>query len=1102
MKLRDVRLALWAGLCWGISLTPLGAQVFVWTGVGNGWYEQLTPPNDGTAVLQFGPALRTDVVLTGSLDVDAIVFGDDENYTVNAPSPFTLTLRSGLSSVGADLNRLSFGANLDLSLVGTPVLNSSSKAIIISGRLTGSPTQVTLTGASNGAFIFNNPGAGNTYTGPTIVGSALGTPTVAFWNSSPFGSGNVSFYGGGTLVAHNTVTLANNLTVNTNVAGGTLFFRSWDNPLTLSGAITLANNATFAIQPVGQNVVSADNSGSYPLPGSFIRHPVVITGTIGESGGARVLTVNGQSTLILQPAAGTNTYTGGTVVNGSLIFGNNNAIPTGSQNVTVNATGYVGFGDVSSGNFATQLAHINLASAGAVGVDTLPGGPTVTYGDPINLNAFTNTSVRIGTATSAILTGSIIPEGPNYQFGNGGGTLYVSTNLGNVTDPTANPTGQASALTVGGNGLALRLLLQGTNTYAGGTTVTNGVLVFDSATAIPATGQLIAGGAAATIGSSYVGYTDIVTLGSAFTTRFNAASTWGIIGFDTHATNPTATISGVNLTGFNDGVFLGTSTSAILTGTLTPSTVANPTYVPAAPDLNYAPNTLRFTATHSGVLTVNSNLTGSTAVVLGSPTNLHVYSSGTVILGGTNSYSGGTLINPTPGGLTVAVASNGALGTGPVSVGPGNGGSRAGLQATVAGLDLANAISFLAVPVGTAAQALHFTGTNPFTLSGQISGAGNLELINPSPLTVTLAGDNIGFSGMLDVFNGTLNLAHNRATGTGTLAFNSPAATVAFTGPATAPVVHGISGDAGSLVVPNGTVLAFDLGNSLIHDFAGVISGAGGAATTAALIVDSTNPAGDNSLYLSGANTYSGGTTITNYGILALGHDQAAGSGAVTLNAPNGGLVLNTGVTFTNDLIFTAGTLAGFGTFDPSNLPVITIGTNQRVLPGYPADLPRTTGILTFAFNTAFANGGVYEWNLQEPDSSEGFSQLLINGNLDLTSLSLSGFTIKISTYDGNGDLGLANLVAGTSYTMPILQTSGTIAGFDPARFTFDTTDFQNGAYPLTNFSLSTDLGSQILYLTFTPVPEPSTWALLLSGSAALAVAARRRARRGGGPRA
>jgi autotransporter-associated beta strand protein len=62
-----------------------------------------------------------------------------------------------------------------------------------------------------------------------------------------------------------------------------------------------------------------------------------------------------------------------------------------------------------------------------------------------------------------------------------------------------------------------------------------------------------------------------------------------------------------------------------------------------------------------------------------------------------------------------------------------------------------------------------------------------------------------------------------------------------------------------------------------------------------ALTINTTNPEG-NASYLDKANTYSGGTVLTNYAMLGIGNVGALGSGGVTLyqNNPNSRLNLNT----------------------------------------------------------------------------------------------------------------------------------------------------------------------------------------------------------------
>ncbi len=1088
-----------------LALTARAQTNYFWSGIGTGWQGQVTPTNSSTDELYFLNNVLPTIPMSGITTADNLIFADNDDYVLSGTTTLTLTNGFNIFSTGSGgYNRVKFGSGITLDLTGSnSIWDSGYNSVIISGKVTGAnatPLQLNLTSDNNGSssFIFNNSSPANDYTGGTVINSVgtNGGGTVAFWNSTPFGatSGGVTITNGVYFAAHNTLTLANNFTV-TSTSSNPWAFRNWDAPLTLSGSITLASNAFFNSRYAFAALPASNNEGSYPIPGPLTRNPTIITGNVGEAAGGTMLTVSGPGITILNPTTGSNTYTGGTTVFGTLIFASSNALPAtgavqvGSTNTNF-ASGYAGSADGAAGHFATFLSKLSPTSSGAVGIDTLPGFSTVVLGDNINLTGFTTTAqdgIRLGTATSAFLTGTITPQGNNYHFGNGGGTLTVVSNLANITPP--------SKVVLDDNSIVpLKLFLQGSNTYTGGTFANAGFIIFDGAAAIPASGQLNPGGSSTSVGNSYIGYTDSTgTTPAAFLAKFNAGTTWGIIGFDTHPFNSTVTISSpINLTGFNDGVYLGTATSAKLTGSITPSTVTN--------SYNTA-NTLRFTAGNGGTLTVNSptSLSGAVKVEIGTPASLSsspAYSDGTVILDGNNIYSGGTTLHP-DNGITLGLTNNNALGTGTLTIGTSTGVvGVAGLQATTGGVVVPNAINFVNPNYTTNSSAsLAFTGSQSFELAGALTSGpitgqstpANLILYNSSPINVTLSGDNSGYFGSIQAFNGTLFLANNtgginNAAGRGPLSLESPSATVQFTGSATNEVLYGLKGAAGSLVLPSNSNLTVytDNANTLNggFEFGGVISGSG-----ATLTVDGTST-NTEILYLYGNNTYNGGTSITGNGALGLGTGNSAGTGAITINAPQGGLVINTGVTLTNPIILTAGGLGGLGTFAPSkfNFVVggpITIGANQKILPGIPGDNQKTPGTLTLQSNVIFANGGTYGWVLQDSTLSDGYSQLQITGNLDLTTISAASFTMQLYSVDAYGAPGYANLTLGQSYMLPFLHTTGTISGFSPTLFTFDVSKFAGGVIPTNQFSVSIDGTNQTLYLNFTAVPEPSTYALL-----------------------
>ena len=141
--------------------------------------------------------------------------------------------------------------------------------------------------------------------------------------------------------------------------------------------------------------------------------------------------------------------------------------------------------------------------------------------------------------------------------------------------------------------------------------------------------------------------------------------------------------------------------------------------------------------------------------------------------------------------------------------------------------------------------------------------------------------------------------------------------------------------------------------------------------------------------------------------------------------------------------------------------------------------------------------GGEYLLEINDATGTAGTNWDLwcINGALELDAGTTpnSRFTLVLESETGDA-LGLAaNFDDTADYQWLIAQSSAGISGFDPAEFTVDTTAFANNVGS-GQFGLAQE-GNQV-YLTFTPVPEPSTIALLGVGAVALLGWARRRRKR------
>jgi hypothetical protein len=197
------------------------------------------------------------------------------------------------------------------------------------------------------------------------------------------------------------------------------------------------------------------------------------------------------------------------------------------------------------------------------------------------------------------------------------------------------------------------------------------------------------------------------------------------------------------------------------------------------------------------------------------------------------------------------------------------------------------------------------------------------------------------------------------------------------------------------------------------------------------------------------------------------------GTGTVSLNT--GTLNVDTGITVSNALTFSAagGTLAGNGTFGSNP----TIGSNVTLSPG------NSIGTLNFSNGLTLAAGGTYDLEVQLANGSPGTGYDLLNisgGLLDITATSGSPFTLRLISLNGLGSLGnVSDFSSASPYSWTIATSSFGITGFAANKFVVTTANFTNS---LGGGSFSVSQSGNNLLLNFTPVPEPSTYALLLSG--------------------
>ena len=845
-----------------------------------------------------------------------------------------------------------------------------------------------LTKSGSGTLILSGT---NTYTGNTTItagvlqaGSSLAIPAGA-------GTGNVVLNGGA-------------------AAAGTLDLHGFD--LTINGLAgttgtvlgTVVNNLTSTNKDF--TVGSGDASSSFA--GQILDHS---TGT-----GTLNLIKAGSGTLTL---SSTSSYSGATTIkNGMVSLGIANALPT-----TTSLT----LGDGS--NNASGILQLNgvtqaLAGLGIAGTGT---------GNRIVNGSVTAVNLTLSVTASSSFSGSF--GGPGTNENNLG---LIKTGAGTLT-------------------------LSGSSTYTGSTTISNGTL---SVSNLAAGGNLGSAVTAVTLGDasnkgilSYGGTGDSFSRGftlgagggevdSTVSTKLLAISTGNITGsglFSIGGAGDTSIASNLTHTGGLSKLGLGTLTlsginsytgaTSILNGII--ALGVNTTGLNAATTLTLGDSAANtngvfklngFAQTLAGLAktgngTLNRVVGGSATLSnltlsIGSTTSVNVvlggsgsnennlaftkFGSGTLTFSATNTYTGGTILGDSTSGNNgiLAVSSDANLGaTGGVSI----------YWST---LELTSSFSFTrSLSFNHASTAIWVDAAQNFSTSGALTGSGTLNLTGPGTLTV--GGTSNSWSGGTNVQNGTLALSAANALPTNTLVTlgaGTNSGILKLSGFSQTLGGLQISGS-GSNKLVNGSVTAATLtiDNATPNTYDGVLGGAGTNENNFALTKSKAGM-----LTLTGANTYTGVTTIA-AGILALSGGAAiADTGALTLaDILGAGLQLNASETI--------GSLAGGGvTGGNVNLQsyVLTAGGNNTsttfagVISGISTGslVKIGTGTLTLSNSNTFIGGVTI---------NAGILQLASTGALNST-------TPNSITFGASAAATTKLQLNGTSVTIGALNTNAT----------------------------------------------------------------------------
>lgn len=292
-----------------------------------------------------------------------------------------------------------------------------------------------------------------------------------------------------------------------------------------------------------------------------------------------------------------------------------------------------------------------------------------------------------------------------------------------------------------------------------------------------------------------------------------------------------------------------------------------------------------------------------------------------------------------------------------------------------------------------------------------------------------------------------------------------------------AEINSGSSESSGQIDNTGSTDSTLTIGGAGDSNFSGYITDGGGDGRLAL------TKNGIGTLTLSGSNNdYTGGTTI-NQGTVVVAADGALGYGTVNVN---GVLRLNNNRQLYNDVqVNSGGIIAGNGFASSAS-----INAGGLIAPG-----GVSCPIGTLSFNDLTLNpGGGYVWNFKDTSSYDQVSVLYAT-TLAINATSAGGeFTIHVVSLDSGDNVGMATgFTQGQTYNFTIF-TANNITGFSTDKFLFDTSAFSTDAGPNAIFSISQS-GNNLI-LSFTPVPEPSTWALLGTGVLAIGVVGWRQRKR------
>jgi autotransporter-associated beta strand protein len=875
----------------------------------------------------------------------------------------------------------------------------------------------------------------------TDITGGAGTFSIATSDSTTANFGTASANYANSAVAID----AGGVTVNSIVYGSgqtsAITLGTAGNILTLAGAtptITVGNALASAAQTISSN----------------------LSGSAG-------LTKAGSGTLFL---SGTNDYSGGTnVTTGILSFRNTGSKSSGSGTHAFSSGTALGLGVAASGSFFTATDVTNAFNG------------TMT-GNLSNVSVATDTSIGIDTSSAA---------------------FTYSADIGAVT---------RGLVKLGSNNLTL----SGNNAYTGRT--------------------ILAGGSVVVTSFGNTGASS--PLGSNSTIEFRSGGNLTFSGDTVQSSDKTFDIAQADATFRADGTGIGAIT---LTAAISPTSATNKTLNLFGGNAN--DNTISGSISNGagGALSLAKNLAG-TWVLSGNNTYTGTtsVSAGRLIVGHANalgSTAGATTVSNNAtlglrGGITTAAEpltlTAGTAGTamlrnfsgtntwsGSITSNTATSSNVSRIGSDAGKLTLAGTVNITGV-----AHQLVLQGDGDIDITGQITGVGIVSSATSGTGVRKLANDASDYTGQTRVNGSTLaftSIANvgsssslgkpaNATDGTINLGFDTNDATLRYVG--TAPGGHTSdrvvrlnygnttttanytieANGTGPLVLSSGVTAA--AGSKTL-----TLSGTSSAANSIGVIANgasgaiSLNKSGAGTWVLTGANTYTGATNVSDGTLRVSGGGSINSTSSINVAAGarfanNSSVALALAPTLNGNGTGSRAVYGGTGTLNAA----LTLDNVGDVLS--PGNSP---GIMTFGVNQSWGSYS-YDWELNDWNTKvagTNIDQISITGSLTLSGATPGSYILNVLSLTGGDVTGNVPNFSDVNNSWTILTTTTGISGFSADYWTINAAGFTSS--PTATGSWNVAQSGNDLVLNYVAVPEPGAIVLAGVGVVAVAWAARRR---------